>query len=222
MSITRQAIQLGWIKGTREVWDSTMCLAESSVRLDPRSSFAFQILAYVHAAEGQYEAAMDAAKRAVGLNPYDMGARGVLGVCHLVSGEHRHAIELFTTAAQSGSNDPRYQWAAVNAFAHYLLGQYDASLSWAREQLYTNPNMLQALAIRAAALAQLGRTSEAATAAEVLLSNYPSLTVERHLRNFHWKMPEDIAHYRDGLLKAGIPYSRLTLVEPSPKLAADS
>ena len=65
-------------------------------------------------------------------------------------------------------------------------------------------------------------TEEAAKAAEVLLSNYPSLTVERHLRNFHWKLPADIAHYRDGLLKAGIPFSRLTLVEPSPKLAANS
>ena len=53
-------------------------------------------------------------------------------------------------------------------------------------------------------------------------SNYPSLTVERHLRNFHWKMPADIAHYRDGLVKAGVPYGRLTLVESSPKLAADS
>ena len=158
-----QGIQFGWTKGTRELFDYAMSLAESSVRLDPRSSFAFQILAYLHAAEGHFEAAMDAAKRAVGLNPYDMGARGVLGVCHLVSGEHRHAIELFTTAAQSGSNDPRYQWAAVNAFAHYLLGQYDASLSWAREQLYMNPNHLQALAIRAAALAQLGRTAEAET-----------------------------------------------------------
>jgi adenylate cyclase len=110
----------------------------------------------------------------------------------------------------------------VNAFAHYLLGQYDASLSWAREQLYVNPNHLQALAIRAAALAQLGRTAEAVNAAEVLLSNYPGLTVDRHLRNFHWKLPADIAHYRDGLVKAGIPFSRLTLVEPSPKLAADS
>src|SRR6478672_10431368 len=217
-----QGIQFGWTKGTRELFDYAMSLAESSVRLDPRSSFAFQILAYLHAAEGHFEAAMDAAKRAVGLNPYDMGARGVLGVCHLVSGEHRHAIELFTTAAQSGSNDPRYQWAAVNAFAHYLLGQYDASLSWAREQLYVNPNHLQALAIRAAALAQLGRTAEAENAAEVLLSNYPSLTVDRHLRNFHWKLPSDIAHYRDGLVKAGIPFSRLTLVEPSPRLAADS
>ena len=75
-----------------------------------------------------------------------------------------------------------------------------------------NPNHLQALAIRAAALAQLGRAEEAANATEVLLSNYPTLTVERHLRNFHWKMPADIAHYRDGLLKAGVPSHKLTLV----------
>jgi adenylate cyclase len=221
-TIQTQAIHFGWIKGTREVWDTAMSLAESSVRLDPRSSFAFQILAYLHALEGHYEAAMDAAKRAVGLNPYDMGARGVLGVCHLVNGEHRIAVELFTMAAQRGNSDPRYQFAALNAFSHYLLGQYDASLSWAREALYANPNHLQALAIRTAALAQLGRTAEAANAAQVLLSNYPGLTVERHLRNFHWKMPADIAHYRDGLLKAGIPFSKLTLVESSPRLAADS
>jgi adenylate cyclase len=221
-TIQIQAIHFGWIKGTREVWDGAMSLAESSVRLDPRSSFAFQILAYLHALEGHYEAAMDAANRAVGLNPYDMGARGVLGACHLYNGEHRQAVELFTMAAQRGNSDPRYQFAAFNAFSHYLLGQYDASLSWAREALYANPNHLQALTIRAAALAQLGRTDEAANAAKVVLSNYPGLTVERHLRNFHWRMPADIAHYRDGLLKAGIPFSNLTLVESSPRLAADS
>jgi adenylate cyclase len=221
-TIQTQAIHFGWIKSTREVWGGAMSLAESSVRLDPRSSFAFQILAYLHALEGHYEAAMDAAKRAVGLNPYDMGARGVLGVCHLVSGEHRPAVELFTMAAQRGNSDPRYQWSAFNAFSHYLLGQYDASLSWAREALYANPNHLQALAVRAAALAQLGRTTEAANAADVLLGNHPGLTVDRFLRNFRWKVAADIAHFRDGLMKAGIPFSKLTLVESSPRLAADS
>ena len=55
-----------------------------------------------------------------------------------------------------------------------------------------------------------------------MLSNYPTLTVERHLRNFRWKIAEDVAHYREGLLKAGIPYGRLTLVESSPRLAAES
>ena len=91
-------------------------------------------------------------------------------------------------AAQRGNSDPRYQWAALNAFSHYLLGQYDASLSWAREELYVNPNHLQALAIRAAALAQLGRAEEAANADRSPAHNYPTFTVERHLSNFHWKM----------------------------------
>ena len=201
------------------MWPEAMNLAESSVRLDPRSSFAFSILAYLHAMEGNHDDAMDAGKRAVELNPYDMGARGVLGICHLVSGEHRQAVELFSMAVQRGNSDPRYKWAALNAFSHYLLGQYDASLSWAREALYANPNHLQVLAVRAAALAQLERAEEAAKAAEVLLSHYPGLTVERHLKNFRWKMAADTAHYRDGLLKAGVPLRNLTLVESSKRSA---
>jgi adenylate cyclase len=219
-TIMVQGIQYGWIKSTRQLWSEAMELAESSVRLDPRSSFAFSVLSYVHAMQGRYEAALDAANKAVELNPYDMGARGALGICHFVIGEHREAIELFSMAVQRGNTDPRYQWAALNAFSHYLLRQYDASLSWAREGLYLNPNHLQVLAIRTAALAQSGRTEEAARATEVLLTNFPGLTVERHLRNFHWKSPAHTAHYRDGLLKAGVPFGKLTLVETVPKRTA--
>jgi len=211
-TIMVQGVQYGWIKGSRELWASAMDLAESSVRLDPRSSFAYSILAYMHVMQGRYEAAHEAIKRAVALNPYDMGARGVQGICHLAVGEHREAIELFSMAVQRGNSDPRYQWAASSAFSHYLLGQYDACLSWAREALYLNPNHLQVLAIRAAALAQLERAEEAAKAAEALLGNYPNFTVERHLRNFHWRNPDDIAHYRDGLLKAGAPFGKIALV----------
>jgi adenylate cyclase len=219
-TIMIQGVQYGWIKSTGQLWSEAMDLAERSVRLDPRSSFAFSLLSYVHAMGGGYEVALDAAKRAVELNPYDMGARGVLGICYLFIGEHRQAIELFSMAVQRGNSDPRYQWAALNAFSHYLLGQYDASLSWAREALYLNPSHLQALAIRAAALAQLQRNEEAAKATEVLLSSFPALTVERHLRNFRWKTPADIAHYREGLLKAGLPSTKLTLVETAPKRTA--
>lgn len=218
-TIMVQGVQYGWIKSSRELWAQAMELAESSVRLDPRSSFAFSILAYMHVMQGRYEAAIEAIKRAVALNPYDMGARGVQGICHLLIGEHREAIELLSMAVQRGNSDPRYQWAASIAFSHYLLGQYDACLSWAREALYLNPNHLQVLAIRSAALAQLGRAEEAAKAAEALLGNYPNFTVERHLRNFHWRNPDDIAHYRNGLLKAGVPFGKITLVA---KRAADS
>ncbi|MBR0828935.1 tetratricopeptide repeat protein [Bradyrhizobium manausense] len=222
VTIQIQSIQFGWVKGTRELWAEARHLAETSVRLDPRSSFAFSCLSWVDVIDGRYEAGMDAANRAVALNPYDMGARGVLGICHFIIGEHRKAIELFSMAVQRGNSDPRYQWATLNAFSHYLLGQYDATLSWAREQLYLNPNHLQALAIRAAALAQLGRAEEATEATGVLLSNYPTLTVDRHLKNFHWKQADDLAHYREGLLKAGVPLGKLTLVQTDVKRAADS
>ncbi|MBR1121338.1 tetratricopeptide repeat protein [Bradyrhizobium lablabi] len=217
-----QSVQFGWVRSTRELWAEAMELAESSVRLDPRSCFAYQIVSFVHANQGDYESALEAIQKAIALNPYDMGARGVLGVCHMVVGEHRAAIELFSTAATRGNSDPRYQWDACAAFSHYLLRQYDAALSWSREALYLNPDHLQVLALRAAALAQLGRTEEAARATEALLGKYPGLTVEKHLRNFRWKNPADIALYREGLSKAGVPTTRLTLVEPTAKRTANS
>ena len=207
-TIMVQGVHYGWIGSTRDLWSSAMTLAESSVRLDPRSSFAFSILAYLHAMQGRHDAAREAIRKAVALNPYDMGARGVEGICHFVAGEHREAIELLSMVAQRGNGDPRYQWAAATAFSHYLVGQYDAALSWAREALYVNPNHLQVLAVRAAALGQSGRSEEAAQACETLLGNYPQFTVERHLANFHWKNPDDVTHYRDGLLKAGLPFSK--------------
>jgi adenylate cyclase len=217
-----QSVQFGWIRSTSQLWAEAMELAESSVRLDPRSCFAYSILSFVHVNEGNYEPALAAAKKAIELNPYDMGARGVLGICHMTAGEHREAIELFSISAQQGNTDPRYQWGAYNAFSHYLLRQYDASLSWSREVLYLNPDHLQVLAVRTAALAQLGRTDEGAKATEALLSRYPGLTVEKHLRNFRWKNPADIAHYREGLSKAGVPTTRLTLVEPTAKRSVNS
>ena len=183
-TILTQGVQFGWIRSTSELWSEALDLAESSVRLDPRSSFAFSILSYLHAMEGHHEAAMEAARKAVELNAYDMGARGVLGICHLVIGEHRQAIELFSAAVQRGNSDPRYQWPVLNAFSHYLLRQYDASLSWAREALYLNPNHLQVLACGRRRWRNWDRTEEAAKAVEVLLTSFPGLTVERHLEEF--------------------------------------
>jgi adenylate cyclase len=43
----------------------------------------------------------------------------------------------------------------------------------------------------------------------------PGPTVERHLKDFRWKVPADIAHYRDELLKAGVPWTRATFAAPA-------
>ena len=56
-----------------ELWTEAVSLAESSVRLDPRSSFAFSILAYLHAMQGHHEAAMDGGKAGGGVEPVRHG-----------------------------------------------------------------------------------------------------------------------------------------------------
>ena len=110
----------------------------------------------------------------------------------------------------------------ADALAQLSAGRFADAQRIAEQIVAADPNDARALHVAGAAAAQLGRTDEAENAAGVVLSNYPTLTVERYLRNFHWKAAADIAHFRDGLVKAGIPFSKLTLVESSPKLAADS
>ncbi|MDU0961172.1 MAG: adenylate cyclase, partial [Bradyrhizobium sp.] len=76
--------------------------------------------------------------------------------------------------------------------------------------------------IQAAALAQLDRTAEAADAVTGFLRAYPWMTVERLISNLRWRNPADIAHYRDGLVKAGIPLTKLTLIETKAKFGTGS
>ncbi|MWT63184.1 adenylate cyclase, partial [Escherichia coli] len=70
-TILLQGIHFGWIRNTRELWDEAMALAEASVRLDPRASFSYSLLAYVHAMQGHVEAGTEAAEKALRLNSYD-------------------------------------------------------------------------------------------------------------------------------------------------------
>ena len=62
-TIMVQGVQYGWIRSTRELWTEAMELAESAVRLDPRSAFAYQILSYIHGMSGHYDAARETATR---------------------------------------------------------------------------------------------------------------------------------------------------------------
>src|SRR5262245_56955564 len=200
------SVQVGITRSTRELWSEALQLTQQAVRLNQRSPLAFAAFAFVNAFAGNHEAATEAGRYAVDLNTHDSTLRGVLGQCYFMAGDHLRALEQFSTALQlSPNNHEAYHWAAMSAFSHFLLGNYDAALSWARKALYGNPDHLQVLGVRAAALAELGRSNEAVQAADEFMLRAPGLTVERHIRNFRWKNLTDISHYRDGLAHAGVP-----------------
>ena len=156
-TIMLQGVQFGWISSTSELWAEAMELAESSVRLDPRSSFAFSILSYVHAMEGitRRRWMPEEGRRAQSRTTWARAAFSAYVTSSSASIARRS--NCFRRRCSMATPIPAINGRPCNAFSHYLLRQYDASLSWAREVLYLNPNHLQVLAVRAAALAQLGR-----------------------------------------------------------------
>ena len=167
---------------------------------------------------------MDAArKRAVELNPYDMGARGVLGICHFVIGEHRQAIELFSMAAQRDNSDPRYQWAARERLQPLSVAANMTRRCPRRgKRCYINPeSSFRCSAMRAAALAQLERTARSgkgdrSPAGQVSRPDRRTAPEELSLEDG----PGDTAHYREGLVKAGVPSRDLDLVESGAQRTA--
>lgn len=200
------AVQVGAVRSTRELWSEALQLAQQSVRLDPRSQLGFGAFAFVNAFAGNYDAAIEAGEQAIALNPHDPSARFFLGQSYFTAGEHVRALEMFSGAMRLSPNNPdTYHFAAMSAFSQFLLGNYEAALSWARKALYGNAGHLQVLGVRAAALAQLGKTREAADAAAEFMAHAPGLTVDRHVRNFRWKNSADIDRYRSGLANAGVP-----------------
>ncbi len=98
----------------------------------------------------------------------------------------------------------RYHISKSIAFSHYLAGRYDAAAAWAERTLEIT-DYVQARAIYAATLAQLGRTDDAAHQVAELTASHPGLRASRLTRNARWAQPEAIAHYHEGLVRAGLP-----------------
>ena len=60
-------------------------------------------------------------------------------------------------------------------------------------------------AFLAACSAQLGNTTAAAAHAREVLSREPTFSIDGHLQTLHYKEVGDQQHYREGLVKAGLP-----------------
>ena len=199
------AIQ-GFLKVTPDSWQQMLRDAEQGVMLAGDDFAAHAMLTIAYAFSGNHDGALLHGQRAFELNPYAPLAQFVLGVGQWINGRHEEASRNYEECWRRGGNDPeRYHWAAMLAFANYSLHKYDAALSWANQCLMLIPTHRQVLGCRAATLAQMGRQADAEAALVKFRENAPDATAADHVKNFAWRRPEDIADYRDGLIKAGLP-----------------
>jgi adenylate cyclase len=122
-------------------------------------------------------------------------------------GDPKLAIEHFAHAMRLS---PLGRWLvdiqSGIAHAHFFQGSYDEAASWAAMALQDNPDFQAGVRISAASNAMAGRPDEARGTVVRLQRLNPTLRVS-NLNGVlgHYRRTDDLARYREGLRKAGLP-----------------
>ena len=194
-----------WHIGERRAAAEIAQRALIAFELDPKDATSMSMVAFAHAFAGDFDEAEDLMRRALPLAPYDQWTLLTAGALAYWVGEPDRAVEHLTKVWQLAIHEPwRYHIATNMVFAHYMAGRYEAAAAWAELGLEAG-DYLQIRAIAAATLAQLGRLDEARRHLSYLTKDKPNQTASDFLRTNTFKRQQDIDHWKEGLIKAGLP-----------------
>lgn len=190
----------GWSDDVREGYRLAAELGERAVALDASNWRARATLAMAYAFTGQHDRAMKEAEQCLPWYPTAVGMAAWLG------GDLDKSLEYLTKAVQQSPGDPdSHHWRTGLAYVHYTAGNYPAALVWAEQALQGLPDYLQVKAIMAATLAQLGRVDDARSYMREFLELQPGMTAAKYRTRFRFRNPDQVEHYLEGLIKAGLP-----------------
>jgi adenylate cyclase len=131
-------------------------------------------------------------------------AHGHRGATLIFAGRPREGLAALETCIRL---DPRDPYLAVRllhvACGLYFCSEYEASIEAAKRLIRSFPDFPMIYRWPAAALGQLGRTTEAKEALEKAVSRAPGAFDMYVRKRAPWFRPEDHAHLVEGLRKAG-------------------
>ena len=194
-----------WHIGERRARAEIAEHARTAYELDPGDARSLAMLGSARAFAGEFDEAEDLMRRAVTLGPYDPWVLLSAGGLAAWVGDPDRAVEYLTKGWQVATHEPwRFHIATNLAFAHYMSGRYEAALAWTEPALQA-ADYLQIRTIAAATLAQLGRLEEARRQLSYVTKDRPDQTATELLRTNTFRRREDVDHWKDGLVKAGLP-----------------
>ena len=179
-------------------------LAHQAAELDDNDPWAHLALGYLAFTTRQTDDAVREFQRALDLNPNFAAAYGYLGWAVVFDGRHEEATEYFQQAFRMSPHDPliAFFYSGMCA-AHYFARRFDEAVEWGRKAIQQRPGFIAGHRILCASLAQAGRTEELRAAMARLLELQPTISIawlEEHVPY----TPRAIAHFLDGMRKAGI------------------
>jgi adenylate cyclase len=178
-------------------------LASRAVELDASLPQARAQLANVLCWQGQHDAGLAEFERAIALNPSFADWRFAYALT--MAGDARRAIEVWAAYMRTDPFAPISSSVWLGG-AYYLLKDYARAKAILSDCVARMPNARFAHTFLAATCAQLGELDRARAEVAEVLRIEPKFTLEgmsRVARGF--KSRADADHYREGVLKAGIP-----------------
>ena len=198
-----QRVNNGWVEDAAAALANAESLGKKALaspddRTHPR---AHSLIAGLYAHQGRFDDALVHAAKAIELNPSEPNALYWRGNALLCVGRIDEAIAVLETARRYEPQPSTGQGVNLG-IAYYVAGRYSDALAQADALLVRYPTQGYLHAMRAVALAQLGKPDEArAAAAEVRRLN-PLFDPDGFATFF--ADPKYTAAVRDGLRKAGL------------------
>jgi TolB-like protein len=179
-------------------------LAHRAAELDDNDPWAHLALGYLAFTARKTDDAVREFQRALDLNPNFAAAYIYLGWAVVLDGRHEEATEYFQQAFRMSPHDPliAFFYAGMCA-AHYFARRFDEAVEWGRKSIQQRPGFIAGHRILCASLAQAGRIDELGAAMARLRELQPNISMawlEEHVPY----TPRAMAHYLDGMRKAGV------------------
>ncbi len=202
------SVVMGTAESPAEALEEAAAAATRATELDDRDSYAHAVLSRVHSAKGEFDAAIEQGQIAVALNPNDATAHYYFAWAMQFGGRPGDALSSMETALRLNPRGPEtFAYLAVGAGALIMLNRFEDAADWAKRSLRHPRGALNfwAYAQLASALGHLDRLDEARDALDELLRLRPDFSPKLVGRMVAWPDSETMAHYFDGLRKAGLP-----------------
>jgi adenylate cyclase len=201
-----QFVILGTAENPDALLQEGMAAAKMALQCDDRDAISYFAIGRIHMMLGDHDASIAALRKSIELNPCFAQAYHGLGMALTLAGELEESKLTTKQAVAMSPRDPM-MWAftIVHALTYILSEEYEEALEWANNTLQIpNATGYWSHAVKASALANLGRIDEAKQSLALALKAKPDLSIGFLEINLPTKHAGGLDPYLEGLRKCGL------------------
>ncbi len=201
-----QFVILGTADDPDALLQEGMVAAKKALQCDDRDAISYFAIGRIHMMLGDHDASVAALRKSIELNPCFAQAYHGLAMALMLAGELAEAKQTTRQAVAMSPRDPMlWAFTIVHALNHILSKEHEEALEWANHTLQIpNATSYWPHAVKASALANLGRIDEARKSLALALQAKPDLSLEFLQENLPVKHAGGLDPYLDGLKKCGL------------------